>query len=118
MGLSERLRELGVNKRNAPVASILLPVKALLFMYAVTFMVEKLGPIQIQALGISLYAFYTEGSGWLIGIIANSVANNLFGMERLVEKFLFKTVSDILYITMQVAGATIFFIILAMLFPT
>lgn len=79
-------------------------------------MVDKLGPIQIQVFGLSMYALFTEGTGWFLGIFANSIAQNLFGMRKLVDKFLFKTIADISYILLQVATATVFFIILAILF--
>ena len=116
MGLRDKLAELGVNKQTAPAATILIPVKSLLFMFAVTFMVDKLGPIQIQLFGLSMYALYTEGTGWIFGIIGNSIAKDLFGMSKFVDKFLFKTISDISYILMQVAGAAIFFIVLQLVF--
>lgn len=116
MGFKEKLVELGVNRRSAPAAAILIPIKSLLFMYAVTFMVDKLGPLQIQALGLSMYALFTEGTGWFLGIISNSIAKDLFGMSNLVDKFLFRTIADISYILLQVALAAVFFIVLQIIF--
>ncbi|KKR01673.1 MAG: hypothetical protein UT24_C0003G0080 [Candidatus Woesebacteria bacterium GW2011_GWB1_39_12] len=116
MGLKEKLVEYGVTKRTAPAAAILIPIKSLLFMYAVTFMVDKLGPLQIQVLGLSVYALFTEGTGWFISIVGNDIAKNLFGMSNLVDKFLFRTISDISYILIQVALAAVFFIILQIIF--
>jgi hypothetical protein len=79
-------------------------------------MVDKLGPLQIQVFGLSMYALFTEGTGWFLGIFANSIAKDLFGLTKFVDKFLFKTIADISYILMQVALAAVFFIILQILF--
>jgi hypothetical protein len=116
MGLKDKLSELGVNKRTAPAASILIPLKSILYLYAVTLMVDKLGPLQIQILGLSVYAVFTEGTGWAIGIMANSIAENVVGMKSFVDKFLFKTISDITYILLQVGLAMILFLVLAIIF--
>lgn len=116
MGFKETLADLGVTKRTAPAAAVLIPLKSLMYLFAVSFMVEKLGPIQIQVLGLSLYAIFVEGTGWFLGIIANDIAKGLFGMTKFVDKFLFKTVADLSFILLQVALATIFFIVLQIIF--
>jgi hypothetical protein len=116
LSFRKKLEEYGVSKRNAPVAALLLPMKAVLYLVAVSFMVNKLGPIQIQMIGISMYALYTEGTGWFLAIISNDMANKIVGLEKLTDKLLFKVISDVIYVILQVAGSAVFFLLLILVF--
>jgi hypothetical protein len=116
LSLREKLEEYGISKSNAPLAVLLLPMKAVLYLVAVSFMVNKLGPIQIQVVGISMYALYTEGTGWFLAIVSNDMANRIVGLEKLMDKLLFKIISDVIYIILQVAGSAVFFLVVILVF--
>ena len=114
--LMKKLEEYGISRSNAPLAALLLPMKAVLYLVAVSFMVNKLGPIQIQVMGISTYAMYTEGTDWFLAILSNDMANKIVGLEKLMDKLLFKVISDVIYIILQVAGSAVFFMVLILVF--
>jgi len=116
LSLMKKLEEYGISRSNAPLAALLLPMKAVLYLVAVSFMVNKLGPIQVQVMGISTYALYTEGTGWFLAILSNDMANKIVGLEKLMDKLLFKVISDVIYIILQVAGSAVFFMVLILVF--